>query len=260
MKMAAMSANTPIYYPVGGGAAKEGDSFMASVQASSNAALAMASDYQDKIVDYCIEWERVVTSRGDEGIKETKKLHERLMHYDNKVEDLRRKVNDKEDSGKAVSVKLKEKLGRNELKLKSAWSAHESSASMLCNLLEQVTQEGWKDLAPLVLKCIRWEAERASEICDTFATLPVVAETLMMTMDTASSALVGGEEHSVPSPLADDQSELGFQTTGWYNSNIYEPTESPMTPVPENQEFRFPKSTMAMPLSPDHVGDFEKGV
>ena len=139
------------------------------------------------------------------------------MHYLKKVEGLRRIVNRKEESGKSVSTKLKEKLARNEMKLQSAWKSHERSASMLCNLLEQVTKRGWKDLAPLVLNCIQWEIERASGDFVTFSKLPAVAEILMETVSKANVPYAD-EVNDVVVALADDQSE-SEATTGSYISS-----------------------------------------
>ena len=216
MKLAAISAKSPISDSVGN-TTKEGQSFASSIQAASKSTLSLTTIYQDSVVDYCIEWERVVTSLVDEGIKVTKKLHEGLLHYEKKVEILRRNVNSKEDSGKRVSAKLKEKSDRNETKLENAWKAHESSASMLCNLLEQVTKRGWKDLAPLVLNCIQWEIERASGDFVTFSKLPAVAEILTETVSKANVPYAD-EVNAVVVALADDQSE-SEATTGSYISS-----------------------------------------
>ena len=238
MKMTAMAANTPICDPVGG-SAKKGHSLASSVLAASKITLNMASVYQNRIIGYCIEWERVVTSRVDEGIQETKELHERLLHYDNKVDGLRRTINRKEDSGKAVSSQLQEKLDRNEEKLEQAWKAFEKSAANLSNLLEQVTTKGWKELAPLVLNCIQWEVQRASKYFETFTMLPAVAQTLLETVKKASGPCADEDSTAVLAQvLPENQSAPSSETTGSNHStpedgNIADdPAESPMTPVP----------------------------
>lgn len=65
------------------------------------------------------------------------------------------------NASSGIPVKLEEKLERNQQKLEQAWKEHESAASMLCHLLEQVTHKGWKDLAPLCDKAMEWECDRA---------------------------------------------------------------------------------------------------
>ena len=208
-KIATLSASTPIHGPVGDTVTE--DSFVSTVQAASKLTLDMDPVYQVKIVDYCREWERVVTSRVDAGIKETKKLQKELMHYLKKLERLRRIVNRKEESGKSVSTKLKEKLARNEMKLQSAWKSHERSASMLCNLLEQVTRRGWKDFAPLVLNFIQFEVDHASGTFVAFSRLPMISETLIEIVGKASVPYAN-ENNTVAVALVDNESVTAENT------------------------------------------------
>ena len=208
-KMATLSSGTPIHGPVGDTVTE--DSFVSTVQAASKLTLDMDSVYQNKIVDYCREWERVVTTRVEAGIKETKKLHKELMHYLKKVENLRRKVNRKEEAGKSVSKTLKEKLSTNEMKLQSAWKSHERTASMLCNLMEQVTKRGWKDLAPLVLNYIQFEVDHVSGTFVAFSRLPAISETLIETVGKASVPYEN-EDNTVVVALVDNESETAENT------------------------------------------------
>ena len=204
-----MASPTPIYDPVGD--AVIGDSLSSTVQAASKITLSMDSVFQGRIVDYCSEWERVVTSRVDEGLKETKKLRKQLTHYEKKVNRLRRRVNRKEESGKEAATKLKEKLARHETKLKSTWKSHERSASVLGSMLEQVTKKGWKDLAPLVRNLIQWEFEHATGTFVALSRLPVISETLLATVEKAMVPYAN-EENTVAVVLADGELETESET------------------------------------------------
>lgn len=263
-KLGSLSAKSPIYGHVGD--TKEEDSFASIAQAASISTKHLAAEYQDQVVDYCIEWERIVTGRVDQGLKETSKLHARLMHYENKVEGLRKEVNTKEDTKKGASSKLKAKLERNESKLEAAWKNHERSASLLCNLLEQVTKRSWKDLAPLVLNSLQWEVERAAGQYDIFARLPTIGEAMMESVDQATVPYVE-ENNVVPVAMLADEVSVGSETTGSHVSitdldTTGDLTEAPMTPEPSKKKMEISENAGSLPASPDRVLDFEgnKGV
>jgi hypothetical protein len=213
MKFSAFAAKTPIFKPIGDTPA--GDSVASVAAAASKETNARAASYQDRVVDYCIEWERVVTTRVDSELKETGELAEKLNHYQNKVTSLRSKVNGMEGRGKESPKKLSEKLVRNEKKLDQAWRAHERSASKLCNLIEAVTLQGWKDLYQLVKASLQWEVERASGEYDIFARLPQVMEELIEAYEKYTTP-PEDEGSRVPVALADID-EIGSETTGSYN-------------------------------------------
>jgi hypothetical protein len=137
-----------------------------------------AEQYQKNVIDYVTEWEQIVTTRVDEGSKETYALHRTLNHYQSKIDPLRKKVNAIESKGKGSPAKLSEKLVRNEGKLDEAWKLYETNASIHCNLLEEVTKHGWKDLYPLVKASLEWEAVRAAGENDVYAKLSEVEKNL----------------------------------------------------------------------------------
>jgi hypothetical protein len=80
------------------------------------------------------------------------------------------------NASSGIPVKLEEKLDRNQQKLELAWKEHESAASALCHLLEEVTVSGWKDLAPLLDKTMEWECERSMHDYKVFARLTNLRE------------------------------------------------------------------------------------
>jgi septation ring formation regulator EzrA len=138
--------------------------------------------YEETVIDYIAEWEAVVTKRVDAELAETGILSKSLDHYEAKVKSLREKVNALDDKiGKTSSSasKLVEKLKRNEEKLETAFNEHERSASKLCDLMEEVTARGYKDLYPLIMAICLFESERSRDEAKIFAKkLPAMMETL----------------------------------------------------------------------------------
>lgn len=128
--------------------------------------------YAESVLDYVTEWEQVVSARVDSELAVCKKLQTSRRHYTQKVETLRNKVNDMEEkctannNSNTSAVKnlqaMQEKLERNEEKLNDAWESHETAASRLCVLIEEVTQKGWIDLYPLLQSFMQWESHRCS--------------------------------------------------------------------------------------------------
>jgi hypothetical protein len=168
VQLAAFSANFPLYEYVS--SPRSASLALVHQLVTQNADIS-AQQYQRKIIDYAIEWEQIVTARVDDGLKKTNVLYQKLNHYQNKIDSLRKKVNAVENKGKESSTKLNEKLTRNEAKVKKSWELHEASASTLCNLLEEVTKGGWKDLHPLAMAALQWEVDRVTEEQDAYGML-----------------------------------------------------------------------------------------
>lgn len=139
----------------------EPQSFLSVYQDASDQVSRTNEKYQQEIIDYCIEWEAVVTTRIDKEMADVKKLRETYNRYDGKVDGLRKKVNAQEDKGKSVTDGATDKLKRNDQKLHEASSEFEGAAGPLCFLLEEVVHQGWKDLFPLVQATMKWEVDRS---------------------------------------------------------------------------------------------------
>lgn len=95
-----------------------------------------------------------------------------FLVFEISVDGLRRKVNGLESKGKEIPQPQVERLSRNEQKLKNAWETHEQRAGKLCVLIEQVTEQGWKDLYPLIKNAIKWEVNRLGRENVTYGRLP----------------------------------------------------------------------------------------
>jgi len=116
-----------------------------------------ATKFKQFVLDYAVEWEKVVVSRVSVGLKTADKLRRDLDHYQKKVEALRLSTNQAMAKGKSVPPTSAEKLGRNEEKLISSKQAYNKLASDLCILMEEVTERSWRDLHPLLIKCAQFD-------------------------------------------------------------------------------------------------------
>ena len=137
-----------------------------------------AAEYQQHIVHYVTEWESAVTAKVDSEIKEVKKLQQFRLHYEKKVDGLRRKVVALDSRGKELPTDLVEKVDRNEQKLREAWEEHEKRASLLCTLIEEVTRNGWKDVYPLVGNLLKWEYNKSSRDSTNYGKFPTILNSL----------------------------------------------------------------------------------
>jgi hypothetical protein len=125
--------------------------------------------YDQDILAYLSEWDNVVTSRVDRESKEVEKIRKTFMHYQTKVDSLRKKVNAAEDSGKETNEATAEKLKRNKEKLDEASKEFEDAARPLCVLIEEVVRQGWKDVLPLIKSMMSWETARSKNEASVFS-------------------------------------------------------------------------------------------
>jgi hypothetical protein len=214
--LSALSASSPLYEYVGD---TRVDTSLASVhQLVTEKATVDAEQYYKNVINYAIEWEQFVTTRVDAGLKKTKTLYQDLIHYQHKIGFLREKVNDAEKEGKESPAKLSQKLTRNEAKLDQAYKLHEATASKLCNLLEEITKGGWKDLYPLILAGLQWEVDIAAGEQDANGILSQVEKGMTSIFDEHASTLVVEQG-------ADDPSG------GPYSAKVFEDSDSD-TPCP----------------------------
>jgi len=151
---------------------EEQDSFLSVYQqVSSHVHKKFSDKFERDVLDYCVEWELVVTTRVDAELATVKVMRDNYNHYQAKVDGLRRKVNGQESKGKSVKEDLAEKLKRNEDKLDEASGEFEAAATPLCCLIEEVVDCAWKDLVPLLQNLVLWEADRSHKEAKLFQQL-----------------------------------------------------------------------------------------
>jgi len=131
---------------------------LASIQA-----VIIDTEYEAHIIEYTTNWMKIVCERVDFGLEHVRKLASERLHYERKVETLRKRSGDLQKKGKASPDSAIERLSRNETKLKEAFAAHEKEAGKLCALIETVTHEGYKDLYILVRNYIEWNKKELKE-------------------------------------------------------------------------------------------------
>jgi hypothetical protein len=116
-----------------------------------------ATKFKQFVLDYAVEWDKVVRTRVEGGLKKAELLRRELDHYQKKVEALRLTTNQAMAKGKTVAPATAERLGRNEEKLVSSKQGYNKIATDLCILMEEVTERAWRDLHPLLIKCAQFD-------------------------------------------------------------------------------------------------------
>jgi hypothetical protein len=143
---------------------------------------AKTKSYSDKykqfVLEYAIEWEKVVTTRINEGLKRSEELRRDLDHYQKKVEALRLSVNQNMAKGKNVRSEQQEKLKRNEEKFLAARQNYNKISVDLCILMEEVVDRSWRDLHPLIVKCAQFDSTLSADEAKILANLNQVVTSL----------------------------------------------------------------------------------
>lgn len=115
------------------------------------------SKYAQFVVEYVLEWEKVISGRISVGLKKAEELRRDLDHYQQKVESLRQSANVSMAKGKMVDSKTAERLSRNEEKFMKSKQEYDLFATDLCILIEEVTERSWRDLHPLLIKLAQFD-------------------------------------------------------------------------------------------------------
>eukprot|EP00554_Chaetoceros_debilis_P006407 CAMPEP_0194075512 /NCGR_PEP_ID=MMETSP0149-20130528/2507_1 /TAXON_ID=122233 /ORGANISM="Chaetoceros debilis, Strain MM31A-1" /LENGTH=673 /DNA_ID=CAMNT_0038756017 /DNA_START=37 /DNA_END=2058 /DNA_ORIENTATION=+ len=134
--------------------------------------------FLDHVVEYAVEWERVVVSRVSHSLNRADKLRLDLDHYQTKVDTIRSEKTRRIAKGGMIDSKMAEKLYRNEAKLSHSRQKYETYASDLSQLIEEVTARGWKDLHPILLKVSQFDATLAFDEHQLLSNLNQVASSL----------------------------------------------------------------------------------
>lgn len=121
------------------------------------------SKYAQFVVEYTMEWEKVITNRITVGLKKAEGLRRDLDHYQQKVESLRQSANQAMAKGKNVNSSAADKLSRNEEKFIKAKQEYDVFATDLCILMEEVTDRSWRDLHPLMIKLAQFDMTMADD-------------------------------------------------------------------------------------------------
>jgi len=137
-----------------------------------------ADRFREYVVQYAIEWEQIVVGRVSTSLEKAETLRLNLDHYQEKVESLRNETNRVLIKGKSLDPKAAERLQRNEVKWTEARKEYEVYTQDLCVLIDEVTERGWRDLHPILIKMAQFDATLASDESDIMSNLLGVADGL----------------------------------------------------------------------------------
>ena len=137
-----------------------------------------SSKYAQFVIDYAVEWEKVVIDRVSKALKKQEQIQREVDHYQTKVESLRQTANQTMAKGKQVDPKSAERLTRNEEKLIKIKQAHNKFTSDLCLLIEEITDRSWRDLHPLLVKIAQFDVTLSADESKSMATLNSVVSEL----------------------------------------------------------------------------------
>ena len=178
-----MSLNSPIFEHAGQLANSEDSTGNVCSYASIHTDMAAQSKvfddrYAKFVVDYVVDWERILTNRISAGLKREEQLRIELDHYQRKVEGMRVTANVTLAKGKMVDPKTAEKLSRNEEKLLNSRKDYEIFKNSLCLLIDETTLRSWKDLHPLLVKMTQFDVTMARAEAKVFSQLDAVINNL----------------------------------------------------------------------------------
>lgn len=132
-----------------------------------------SESFLEHIVEYAVNWEKVVVTRVSASLKTAEKLRIELDHYTKKVENIQMSM----VKGKTAD-KNQEKLSRNTTKLANSKKEYEDYFADLTLLIEEVTTRGWKDLHPILLKMVQFDINLAFDENEILSNLSILDESL----------------------------------------------------------------------------------
>lgn len=161
-QVTSLSENSPLY-DCAGALGNQDTSYSAIHQRLNAKVQGYADKYTQFVVDYVIEWDKVITARVTTGLKTTEQHRRDLDHYQRKVEEMRGAANKILAKGKQVDDKTQEKLKRNEEKLIKAKELYNTTARDMCMVMEEATDRSWKDLHPILVKMAQFDMTLAND-------------------------------------------------------------------------------------------------
>ena len=129
-----------------------------------------ADQYNNQILHYIEEWERVISSRIQGRIMQFNKLRFDLNHYERKLDGLRTKKERENTRKKSqASPKASERFDRNELKLSGSREACDAYGESLLLLIDETTERAWRDFYPLLLRSMQFDINLSADQAGIFS-------------------------------------------------------------------------------------------
>jgi hypothetical protein len=181
--VADLSKNSPLFEHTGQMPNEERSSEMVCSYLSVHEALhgkakMYSTKYSQFVIDYAVEWDRVVNQRVLGGLKKESQLRVEVDHYQEKVESMRVAANSAMVKGKMVDPKTAERLTRNEQKLVTSKQSHGKFLHDLCLLIEEITERAWRDLHPLLVKVAQFDVTLSDDESKALAKLNQIVNEL----------------------------------------------------------------------------------
>lgn len=269
--MAVLSKDTPLFDKTGlmPNADSPSDSvisYLSIQEGVAGKAKMYGQKYAQFVVDYAVEWEKVVTSRVNKGLKNAEELRVELDHYQRKVESLRQMANSTMAKGKQVDQKTAERLTRNEQKLVKVRETHNHFVASLCTLIDEVTDRSWRDLHPLLVKIAQFEVTLSGDEAKSLSSLNTIInemKRLAVTHGIKPQARLKDLDSLDPSMLSTKAPgsttlaiEAGVGGLTLSGSDGWSPTSAGALSSPFNDAQRLPPGT----VSPQGMGGFPLSV
>jgi hypothetical protein len=152
-QIAILTKETPIFEAAGSEeAGQQGGSYSSMHKDLAKKSHDRAAEFQKHVIDYVTEWDSVISTRVDAGVKKSVVLRRELDHYESKVDHLKLK-----------KIPDEEKVDRNADKQAHARDDYENHVADMRTFLEEVTDRSWKDLIPLLARMAAWDKKTAED-------------------------------------------------------------------------------------------------
>jgi hypothetical protein len=269
--LAVLSKDTPLFektglMPTADSPSDSVVSYLSIQESVAGKAKIYGQKYAQFVIDYAVEWEKVVTSRVDKGLKNAEQLRVELDHYQRKVESLRQVANATMAKGKQVDQKSAERLTRNEEKLVKVRETHNHFVASLCTLIDEVTDRSWRDLHPLLVKIAQFEVTLSGDEAKALSSLNAIInemKRLAVSHGIKPQARLKDLDSLDPSMLSTKAPgsstlaiEAGVGGLSLVGSDVWSPTSGGGLASPINETQRLPPGT----VSPQGLGGFPVSV
>jgi molecular chaperone GrpE (heat shock protein) len=131
---------------------KSTSSYIKVYEALTKTDISFEDKWEEKVLNYVVEWEKLMTIKFTHELKKVEELRKSLDHYEKKMQNLRSSSEkEKAKQNKGASVNSTEKMERNEDKLEQARRDYGKNEENLRKLFEEFVDRSWKDLYPLLV-------------------------------------------------------------------------------------------------------------
>jgi hypothetical protein len=156
--VARFAADTPL------DSGKSTSSYTKVYEALTKTEVSLEDKWEEKVLNYAVEWEKLMTIKFTQELKKVEELRKSLDHYEKKMENLRSSSEkEKAKQNKGSTVNSTEKMERNEDKLEQARREYEKNEDNLRKLFEEFVDRSWKDLYPLLFSLLNFDLHSNKE-------------------------------------------------------------------------------------------------